>query len=280
MDAVRVDGADLGIGPLVAELVPHRHARRSVHGASLQYIGHAHRNAALTRRADRREHRREAVQVVGRGARPFGRAAALDPACEGVERALAILARHVGQRHRLGRLARPMQDHAIQLLALLESAAEGELEGAAAAVQAPVTAVGRGGAAGQPAAAVADHDAVGEAQGGDRGRRARERRAGLRPAVTAHFDRLVVEHEAQRIEVMDRHVAEQRLLEKEIAVAGAEVEVEVEVAGDQMAERAVMQQSPGEHGRGEPAVILADHEHALPIVAPGVRARAPLRASR
>ena len=33
-----------------------------------------------------------------------------------------------------------------------------------------------------------------------------------------------------------------------------------------MAERAVMHQSPREHGRREPAVILADHEHALPIV--------------
>ena len=64
------------------------------------------------------------------------------------------------------------------------------------------------------------------------------------------LDRLVVEHEAQRVEVVDRHVAEQRLLEEEVAVARAEVEVEVEIAGDQMAERAVAHQSPREPGAG------------------------------
>ena len=50
--------------------------------------------------------------------------------------------------------------------------------------------------------------------------------------------------------MVDRHVAEQRLIEEEVAVTGAEIEVEVEIAGDQIAQRAPVQKAPGESGGG------------------------------
>ena len=74
------------------------------------------------------------------------------------------------------------------------------------------------------------------------------------------LDRLVVEDEAQPVEVVDRHVAEQRLVEEEVAVVGAEQVVEVEVAGDRLADRALAEQPAGEPRRREPAIVLVDHQ--------------------
>ena len=244
VDAVRIDRADRGVAALVAELVPDRDPERRGHG-----LASASTSAIRTGRPPSRAER-IAANIRARLFRlssallaPSGGRAVRDPAGEGRERALAVLAAASPAAAPARAAAGPIEGQAVELLALLEGAAEGELDRAARcrrcasgrhrAWSARARSSCRGSSTSVPLAKRIVATAAGRPLNGE---------PGSLQLWQLDLDRLVVEHEAQAVEVVDRHVAEQRLVEEEVAVAGAEQEMEVEVAGHRPADRALAQQ--------------------------------------